>query len=186
MRHWGSPNQVRVAVRRPINGSKLDRHFLTASSCGVCGRTSIDALRARLSPVRPTSPDASLVEILPSLLSASQSAFLSTGGVHGAALVDRAGALLAAREDVGRHNAVDKVIGAFVRNGALPPADSILMVSSRGSFEIVQKAIVAGICVVAFAGSPSSLAVELARDFNVTLLGFVRDGRFNVYTGEVG
>lgn len=185
IRHWGSPNQVRVALRSPIKGSKLDRRFFTNSSCGVCGKTSIDALRATLSPVRGTRLAASLVDTLPALLTASQSAFVTTGGVHGAALVDAAGVLLAAREDVGRHNAVDKVIGSFVRNGSLPPAGSILMVSSRGSFEIVQKAIVAGICAVAFAGPPSSLAVELARECNVTLLGFVRQGRFNVYAGEV-
>lgn len=186
VRHWGSPNQVRVALRAPIDVSKLDRHFYTTSSCGVCGKTSIDALRVAARPVAPVRVDPSIVATLPAVLQESQSAFRATGGVHGAALCDAAGALLRVREDIGRHNAVDKVIGSFVREGSLPPANAILMVSSRGSFEIVQKAIVAGIGCVAFVGGPSSLAVELARELGVTLLGFVREGRFNLYAGSLG
>jgi FdhD protein len=119
------------------------------------------------------------------MLRKAQPAFDATGSVHGAAIFDGAGALLRSREDVGRHNAVDKVIGSFVRDGVALPADAILAVSSRTSFEIVQKAIVAGIATVASVGGPSSLAIELAREFGMTLLAFVRDGRFNVYTGEV-
>lgn len=188
VRHWGSPNKVRVALAPDarVDLSKLDRHFYTTSSCGVCGKTSIDALRVatqRLDARAPVSRE--LLVQLPSLLRDAQTAFQETGGVHGAALVDRNGAVLCVREDIGRHNAVDKVIGSFARAGALPPQDAMLIVSSRGSFEIVQKAIVARIATVAFIGGPSSLAVELARDFGVTLVGFVRDGRFNVYAGDV-
>jgi FdhD protein len=186
VRHWGSPNQVRVALRCAIDVSKLDRHFYTTSSCGVCGKTSIDALRVAASPVTPVRVTPEVIATLPSLLQEAQSAFRATGGVHGAALCDASGALLRVREDIGRHNAVDKVIGSYLREGSLPPAGSILMVSSRGSFEIVQKAVVAGIGCVAFIGGPSSLAVELARELGVTLLGFVRDGRFNLYAGELG
>lgn len=187
VRHWGSPNKVRVALQphARIDTSKLERHFYTTSSCGVCGKTSIDALRVASCAVPPSPPvSAEVVRSLPAALHEAQSAFHTTGGVHGAAVFDRDGRLLRVREDIGRHNAVDKVLGSFIRERA-SLADTILMVSSRGSFEIVQKAIVAGIPAVAFIGGPSSLAVDLAREFNVTLLGFVRDGRFNVYTGQV-
>ena len=187
VRHWGSPNKVRVGLQphARIDTSKLERHFYTTSSCGVCGKTSIDALRVASCAVPSSAPvSADVVRALPAALHEAQSAFHSTGGVHGAAVFDRDGHVLGIREDIGRHNAVDKAIGSFVRRSA-SLAGTILMVSSRGSFEIVQKAVVAGIPVVAFIGGPSSLAVDLARDFNVTLLGFVRDGRFNVYTGEV-
>lgn len=188
VRHWGSPNKVRVALtaHARIDTSKLDRHFYTTSSCGVCGKTSVDALRVAARPLAQCEPIArDVVATLPEALRNAQTAFEQTGGVHGAALFDANGTLLRVREDIGRHNAVDKVIGSFLREAILPPAGSILMVSSRGSFEIVQKAIVAGIGAVAFIGGPSSLAVELARELGVTLLGFVRDGRFNVYAGAV-
>ncbi|MEA2464207.1 MAG: FdhD protein [Acidobacteriota bacterium] len=221
VRHWGSPNQVRVALKphARIDASKLDRHFYTTSSCGVCGKTSIDALYVVAQPLEVQAPlDPAVVRGLPGTLQEAQTAFLATGGVHGAALFDRGGKLLRLREDVGRHNAVDKVIGSYVReemraegrgqraegengrNGDVGPgfslgprpsalgpsiAEAILAVSSRGSFEIVQKAVVAGIGAIAFIGGPSSLAVDLARRFNVTLVGFVRDGRFNVYAGRV-
>lgn len=188
VRHWGSPNQVRVALRphARVDVSKLERHFYTTSSCGVCGKTSIDALATLAVPLPAHEPfEASVVRELPRVLLDAQTAFHATGGVHGAALFDRTGALLRLREDVGRHNAVDKVIGSYVIEGTLPPSDTILAVSSRGSFEIVQKAIVAGIPAVAFIGGPSSLAVALARRFNVTLIGFLRDERFNVYSGAV-
>lgn len=188
VRHWGSPNQVRVALRADarFDLSKLERHFYTTSSCGVCGKTSIDALSVVSSPVAASEPvDAAIVRELPRALQEAQTAFHATGGVHGAALFDRTGRLLRSREDIGRHNAVDKVIGSYVREEATPFADAILVVSSRGSFEIVQKAIAAAIPVVAFVGSPSSLAVDLARRFGVTLIGFLRDDRFNVYAGKV-
>jgi FdhD protein len=189
VRHWGSPNRVRVALapHARVDTSKLDRHFYTTSSCGVCGKTSIDAVRVVSCALPQRAPvSAEVVHRLPELLRDAQPAFRETGSVHGAAIFDARGTLLRAREDIGRHNAVDKVIGSFVRDGALPPGDAILAVSSRTSFEIVQKAIVAGIATVASVGGPSSLAIELARELGVTLLAFVRDGRYNVYSGEVG
>jgi FdhD protein len=187
IRHWGSPNVVRVDLRVPIDASKLDRHFYTTSSCGICGKSSIDAVR-----VLGVAPALVLVRIsqdvvhrLPNLLQQHQSAFRATGGLHGAAVFSSTGDLLRIREDIGRHNAVDKVIGSLFRDGATPLSDSILMVSSRASFELVQKAIVAGIPALASVGAPSTLAVQLAREFGMTLLGFVRDERFNVYAGDV-
>jgi FdhD protein len=188
IRHWGSPNRVRVALTPAahIDTSKLERHFYTTSSCGVCGKTSIDAIRTAHAPLadQPPAPSA-IIRILPRVLREAQLAFPATGGVHGAGLVDRRGELLRVREDIGRHNAVDKLIGAYVREQKLPPHDALLIVSSRASFELVQKAVVAGISTVAFVGAPSSLAIELAHELNVTLLAFVRDGRFNVYSGAV-
>ena len=188
VRHWGSPNVIRVALRpgMKLDAAKLDRHFYTTSSCGVCGKTSIDALRVTASALalNPRAVDAEVVHRLPAILREQQATFHSTGGIHGAAIVDREGVLIRLREDIGRHNAVDKVIGSLFREGATPLSDTILMVSSRASFELVQKAVVAGIPVLASVGAPSSLAVDLAREFNLTLLGFVRDGRFNVYAGE--
>jgi len=188
VRHWGSPNRVRVALapHAKIDTAKLERHFYTTSSCGVCGKTSIDALRTVVAPLPPhDSIDRAIVNRLPELLQGAQPAFHATGSVHGAAIFDRNGALLRAREDIGRHNAVDKVIGSYVRERATPLHDALLAVSSRASFEIVQKAIMAGIRIVASVGGPSSLAIELAREMGVTLIGFVRGERFNVYAGEV-
>jgi FdhD protein len=188
VRHWGSPNVIRVALRAGVklDAGKLDRHFYTTSSCGVCGKTSIDALRVTTSslPGNQAAVDAEVVHRLPAVLREQQATFRSTGGIHGAAVVDSKGNLIRLREDIGRHNAVDKVIGSLFREGAVPLSDTILMVSSRASFELVQKAVVAGIPVLASVGAPSSLAVDLAREFGLTLLGFVRDGRFNVYAGE--
>ncbi len=189
IRHWGSANVVRVALREGmrLDTAKLDRHFYTTSSCGVCGKTSIEAVRVISVPERRDGipVGAALIHRLPQLLEEHQSAFRATGGLHGAAIVSRGGELLRIREDIGRHNAVDKAIGSLFREGATPLTEAILMVSSRASFELVQKAIVAGIGVLASVGAPSTLAVELAREFGVTLLGFVRDQRFNVYSGEV-
>jgi FdhD protein len=188
IRHWGSPNIIRLSLQRGarLDVSKLDRHFYTTSSCGICGKTSIDALRVANAPM-PVAERFSGIVIhrLPALLQEQQTMFRATGGIHGAAVFERDGKLLRAREDIGRHNAVDKAIGSLFREGATPLSDAILMVSSRASFELVQKAIVAGIPVLASVGAPSSLAVDLAREFNLTLLGFVRDGRFNVYAGGV-
>ncbi|MDQ6799307.1 MAG: formate dehydrogenase accessory sulfurtransferase FdhD [Acidobacteriota bacterium] len=186
IRHWGSPNVVRVALRDgvSIDASRLDRHFYTGSSCGVCGKTSIDAVHVVAEHLPAIAPiDAVVVHRLPKLLEQNQSAFLATGGLHGAAALTASGGLLGVREDIGRHNAVDKVIGSFFRGGQMPPA--ILMVSSRASFEVVQKTIVARIPVLASIGAPSTLAVDLARSLGLTLLGFVREGRFNIYAGEV-
>ena len=188
IRHWSSPNVVRVALREGVrlDASKLDRHFYTTSSCGICGKTSIDALRVSAEPLDHSDPiESALVHRLPELLAQHQAAFRETGGLHGAAIVNRRGETLAIREDIGRHNAVDKSIGALFLGGATSLSDGILTVSSRAGFEIVQKAVMARIPVVAAVGAPSTLAVDLAKQFNVTLLGFVRDGRFNVYSGEV-
>ncbi|HEY2321415.1 MAG TPA: formate dehydrogenase accessory sulfurtransferase FdhD [Thermoanaerobaculia bacterium] len=189
IRQWGSPNVVRVSLAEgaSIDASKLDRHFYTTSSCGVCGKTSIDAVRVIRCgvPGPSTRISQALVNRLPELLGERQSAFRATGGLHGAALFRPNGELLRVREDIGRHNAVDKAIGSLVREEPESLAGAILMVSSRASFELAQKAIVAGIGVLASVGAPSTLAVDAAREFGLTLLGFVRDGRFNVYAGEV-
>lgn len=189
LRHWSSPNVMRVALRNGarFDTSKLDRHFYTTSSCGVCGKTSIEALRVATSsqPQKSGAIRTAVIHRLPQKLEEHQAAFRATGALHAAAIFDAGGALLRCREDIGRHNAVDKVIGSLFLENATPLSDTILMVSSRTSFEIVQKAVMAGIPVIASVGAPSTLAVDLARDFHVTLLGFVRDGRFNVYTGEV-
>jgi len=187
IRHWSSPNVVRVSLREGvrIDTARLDRHFYTTSSCGVCGKTSIEALRVAVEPLPPAPPvDGNRVHQLPRLLRDQQTGFRATGGLHGAAIV-RGSEVIRVREDIGRHNAVDKVIGSLFREAATPLGDAILMVSSRASFELVQKAIVAGIPVLASVGAPSTLAVQLAREFGLTLLGFVRDNRFNVYAGKV-
>lgn len=164
---------------------RLERHFLTTSACGVCGKASIESLRIR--NVAELSPgpalNAELVTSLPDKLRAAQGVFESTGGLHAAALFDADGVLLALREDVGRHNALDKLIGWSLMNGKLPLHDAIVMVSGRTSFEIVQKALVAGVPVVCAVSAPSSLAVGLAREFGMTLIGFLRGSRFNVYAG---
>jgi len=184
IRHWGSPNVVRVSLREGVRVDlqRLQRHFYSTSSCGVCGKMSIDALRVHTAPIASSlelTRDA--IVSLPATLRASQKTFDATGAIHAAGLFTAGGTLLRMREDVGRHNAVDKVIGSFFREGAALD-QTILCVSGRASFEIVQKAIVARIPVLAAVGAPSSLAVDLARELGLTLLGFVRDGRYNVYT----
>lgn len=189
IRQWGGPNVVRVSLRpgSRFDPRSIERHFYTTSSCGVCGKASIDAVRISQPAALAERPplNAGLVHRLPALLQSEQEGFRTTGGLHGAALIDRHGNLLTLREDVGRHNAADKVIGAKVRAGHAPLSDMVLMLSSRASFELVQKALVAGIPVVAAVGAPTSLAIELARESGMTLLAFVRDQRFNVYAGSV-
>ena len=164
---------------------RLERHFLTTSACGVCGKASIEALRLRNVPQLASGPAVThaLVTALPDKLRSAQNIFASTGGLHAAALFDSGGRLLAVREDVGRHNAVDKLVGWSMMNDKLPLGDCVLMVSGRTSFEIVQKALVAGIPVVCAVSAPSSLAVDLAREFGMTLIGFLRGATFNVYAG---
>ncbi|HEV7241611.1 MAG TPA: formate dehydrogenase accessory sulfurtransferase FdhD [Thermoanaerobaculia bacterium] len=182
-RHWGSPNVVRVALREGVivDLQRLQRHFYSTSSCGVCGKTSIDAVRVQTSPIEAKLELArDVIVSLPDQLRAEQKTFDATGAIHGAGIFDANGTLLRIREDVGRHNAVDKVIGSFFREGTALDAH-VLVVSGRASFELVQKAVVARIAVLAAVGAPSTLAVDLAREMKLTLLGFVRDGRYNVY-----
>ena len=180
-------NLLDVTLRDPAAGARLSRATLTSASCGVCGKASIDELATKTAwPVAadPLSISAELLGSLPSRLRSAQPSFGTTGGVHAAALFDADGKLLVAREDVGRHNAVDKVIGERVLAGAVPAVGTVLMVSGRVSFELVQKAVMAGIPCLAAVSAPSSLAVETAQDAGMTLAGFVRDGRFNLYAGE--
>ena len=185
IRHWGSPNVVRVSLTEStrIDLQKLQRHFYATSSCGICGKSSIDAIRVQTRPVTSAMRTSVLAE-LPERLRKQQATFDETGGLHAAGLFTAAGELTLLREDVGRHNAVDKVIGARFLERRIPIGDELLLVSSRAGFEIVQKAAVAGIAIVAAVGAPTTLAIELAREMNVTLAGFVREGRFNVYTTE--
>jgi len=162
---------------------RAKRGTLTSAACGVCGRGAIDDLIEALTPVAQVKlPSALSLSQLTSLLSSHQDVFAKTGGLHASALVNEDGAVLVAREDVGRHNAVDKVVGRMVLDHAMPLQNTTLVVSGRTSFEIVQKAIRAGIGVVVGVSAPSSLAVELAEAFGVLLLGFARKGSFNAYT----
>ena len=164
----------------------LERHFTTTSACGVCGKANLDALRMRgVEPVASDAQvDAATILALPDRLRAAQGLFARTGGLHAAALFDETGTLVNVREDVGRHNALDKVIGWALLNRRLPLERSVLLVSGRSSYEIVQKAVAARIPIVASVSAPSSLAVDLAREFGVTLAGFVRGDHFNIYTHE--
>jgi FdhD protein len=166
--------------------TKMQRHFFAASSCGICGKASIDAVRSRaLAPLNDTFRiDAETLLKMPEALRESQAVFGRTGGLHAAALFDAGGELLVLREDIGRHNAVDKVIGWALLEERVPLSSTVLLVSGRGGFEIVQKAIIAGLPVLACVSAPSSLAVQLAREMQETLIGFLRGRRFVVYAGE--
>jgi len=164
---------------------RLERHFTTSSACGVCGRAQLDSLRDL--GVEPLDDDVRVgpatLYALPDRMREAQRVFESTGGLHAAALFDEKGAVKAVREDVGRHNAVDKLVGWGLMEGRLPFARSILMVSGRAGYEILQKSAVARIPIVCSVSAPSSLAVDLAREFNVTLAGFLRGERANIYAG---
>ena len=180
-------NVVRVMLRpdAEVDMQRLERHFYTTSSCGVCGKTSIEALQLATCPRLPI--DGPLIEVdtihqLPENLRAAQEVFDHTGGLHAAALFAPDGTLELVREDVGRHNAVDKLIGTRLMASNLMMDERLLFVSGRASFELTQKAIVAGIPILAAVGAPSSLAVALAQEHHLTLIGFVRNQRFNVYT----
>jgi FdhD protein len=163
--------------------SSLERHFYTSSSCGVCGKGALEAVAVEAPRVEADlRASAKLVASLPDRLRSRQAAFEATGGLHATGLFDPDGELLCLREDVGRHNAMDKVIGWALSHERLPLADSILCVSGRLSFELVQKAVVAGCPVLVAVGAPSTLAVDLAADRGITLCGFVREGRVNVYS----
>ena len=188
--HSPEPNVTRVELKAGVKVDlrRLERHFYTSSSCGVCGKTSIAALNlAGNAPSLSAGPffTAATIHALPGTLRKRQAVFAQTGGLHAAALFDPAGDLVDMREDVGRHNAVDKLIGGQLLSSSAPPlADRLLLVSGRASFELVQKALAAGLPILAAVGAPSSLAVALAQTHGMTLLGFVRGGRFNIYAGE--
>jgi FdhD protein len=176
-------NVVTVTLERPFDAERLARNFYATSSCGVCGKASLDDIAVRCDVVPPGfAIGADVLVSLPDRLREAQRVFERTGGLHAAGLFDADGVVLSVREDVGRHNAVDKVIGEQLLGGHLPLADRVLQVSGRASFEIVQKAAVAGIPVVSAVSAPSSLAVDAGERLGVTVVGFVRDGRCNVYT----
>ena len=170
-----------------VDFKHLERNFYTTSSCGVCGKSSIEALHTgvkKLNDDLGVRVSSDVIHRLPTALLGAQATFEKTGGLHASVIFDRDGRVDTIAEDVGRHNALDKVIGRKFMAGETPMSDKILMVSGRASFELVQKALMAGIPVLAAVGAPSSLAVELAREYGMTLIGFVRDERFNIYCGE--
>ena len=180
-------NVVEVELRnRAFSAADMQRNFFAASSCGICGKASIEAIRRR--GLRPPDRDFRIrPEVLcgmPEAIRAEQAVFDRTGGLHAAGLFDEAGRLLALREDIGRHNAVDKIVGWAMRESRLPLSQSVLLVSGRGGFEIIQKALAAGIPVLASVSAPSSLAVKLARELGLTLVGFLRGQRFVIYSGD--
>ncbi len=185
----GNHNVIRVELKAgvEVDLGRLQRHFYTTSSCGVCGKTSLDALKVvGQQPMRAGEPvfsKATLVT-LPERLRAAQQTFEETGGLHAAAAFDRDGNFVAVMEDVGRHNAVDKVVGRLLRDGRLPGSELGIIVSGRASFELMQKTLVAGIPMLVAVSAPSSLAVRLAQEFNMTLVGFLRGDTFNIYAGE--
>lgn len=181
-------NTLTVSLRSglEVDLQPLDRHVLTTSACGVCGRTSLDAVHVhgQPEPAAGVQVDAAVIRSLDDELRARQDLFDRTGGLHAAALFDLDGELLAIREDVGRHNALDKLIGWALLDGRLPLTEHIVMLSGRASYELLQKSVVAGVPVVCAVSAPSSLAVDVAREFDTTLIGFLRQDGFNVYAGE--
>ena len=175
-----------VMLAATVDGDALpgERGLITTSACGLCGRLSVQSLdRARGRTAPAVQFSAGALAALPALLRGGQTVFAETGGLHAAALVDSSGKLIALAEDVGRHNAVDKVVGAALRAGRLPASACVLVVSGRVAFEIVQKAALAGAAAIVAVGAPSNLAIEAARAAGLTLVGFARDGHFNVYAG---
>lgn len=180
-------NIVQVALREGVvlDWKRFTRHFYQSSSCGICGKASLEAIRVQgVKPItRSFQVSPATIRTLGDSLRQKQSAFDRTGGLHAAAWFDSTGRLIALREDVGRHNAVDKLLGRFFLTDGVPLKDGILMVSGRASFEIMQKAAVAGVGLVAAVSAPSSLACDLAQEFGITLIGFVRGDRFNIYAG---
>jgi FdhD protein len=182
----GHENTICVELKADVqfDAGKLQRNFYTTSSCGVCGKSSIDAVRINRSVTLRDdfSVPVSLINSLPDKLKDHQSVFQRTGGLHATALFDGQGNILFVREDIGRHNAMDKVIGAALMNDKTLLPGAVIFVSGRAGFELVQKAVIAGIPILAAVGAPSSLAVSLAEESGMTLIGFVRDQKFNIYT----
>jgi FdhD protein len=178
--------RVDLAAEVAVSPGSLQRNFYTTSSCGICGKASLLALRTVCPPraLNNFRVDAQLLYRLPERLRASQGVFDHTGGLHGAGLFDSTGNLLALREDVGRHNAVDKLMGAEFLADRTPLRDRLLLLSGRASFELLQKALMGGCPMVAAVGAPSSLAVQVAKEFDITLVGFLRVGHFNIYHGN--
>ena len=184
----GKPEQqyniVTVRLRRPVAADVREHRYLATSACGICGKASLDEVEVRCAPVGDgPRVGATVIRQLPEQLEKRQRVFEETGGLHAAARFTAAGQLVAVREDVGRHNALDKLVGHALLDDALPLSDQVLLVSGRLSFELVQKAAVAGIPVLCAVSAPSSLAVEAAQQVGQTVVGFLREGRFNVYTG---
>lgn len=180
-------NIINVFLKRGsyFDSSKLTRHFYTSSSCGVCGKASMDAVRGNFKPIRSRLMiSRKILQALPEKLRVHQETFEKTGGLHASGLFDTKGNLVALREDVGRHNALDKVVGWGFLNKKLPFKDHCLLVSGRVSFEIMQKALAAGIPMVAAVGAPSSLAVSMAKENGQTLVGFLKKKAMNVYSGS--
>jgi FdhD protein len=176
-------NVVTVRLNRPWDADAAKRNFYATSSCGICGKASLDEVEVHCSPVAAgPRVSADVVRSLPDKLREGQRVFDQTGGLHAAGLFDAEGVLVSLREDVGRHNAVDKLVGEALLADALPLTDRVLQVSGRISFEIVQKAAMGGISIISAISAPSSLAVEAAERLGVTVLGFVRDDRFNIYS----
>jgi FdhD protein len=175
-----------ILVRLPVpfdHSAVAERHFVATASCGICGRASIDELASRIAP-RPPGPVVrrDVILGLPDVMRTAQAVFERTGGLHAAALFDTKGGLVAVREDVGRHNALDKVIGWAALARRVPLSDAVLLVSGRMSFEIVQKAAMAGIPVIGAVSAPSSLAVQTAARLGITVVGFLRGDHFNIYS----
>lgn len=181
----GNTLMVELGLDLPVDLEKLQRHFYTTSSCGVCGKASLEAVQAQgITPLRDSlSVDSSVVFGLPAGMRQRQNVFDKTGGLHAAGLADSTGNFISINEDVGRHNAVDKLVGAQMLAGRFPLDGKIIVVSGRASFELIQKALMAAIPMLVAVGAPSSLAVELAEQFNMTLVGFTSEQRFNVYAG---
>jgi FdhD protein len=182
----GADSSVTITVAGDLDLKRLDRHFYTSSSCGVCGKSSLEALQINreiyLDPSRPKHPVEFLVQTQ-RIVREEQSIFQRTGGLHAAALFDQESKLLRVCEDIGRHNAVDKLVGGELLAGRTDFSDLLLFVSGRAGFELIQKSIMSGIPFMAAVGAPSSLSVELARRYGSTLIGFLRENRFNLYSG---
>ncbi len=183
-------NVVNVTLKENVVPAihQLDRNFYTTSSCGVCGKASIDAVKTYCDapgdyPYDTLQCPVQLIISLPHMLRDQQAVFEQTGGLHACAIFNTSGQLLLLREDVGRHNALDKLIGAALNGDNLPLSEHVLLLSGRASFELLQKAAMAGIKVIAAVGAPSSLAVQMAEEWNITLIGFLRGDRFNIYSG---